>query len=99
VALKSIRANKPQPPYSRNIFLHSPDDIRDEKVKVLKSCQEITLDDVVLGQYVGNPEGADDDSRSGYLGPILRNSISAENFLDKFLSSIFVQLYIPKTTD
>ena len=47
--------------------VHSPDDIRDEKVKVLKSCQEITVDDVVLGQYVGNPDGKDDDSRTGYL--------------------------------
>ena len=36
-------------------------------MKVLKSCQEITLDDVVLGQYVGNPDGADEDSRNGYL--------------------------------
>ena len=49
------------------LIFHSPDDIRDEKVKVLKSCQEITLDDVVLGQYVGNPDGADEDSRTGYL--------------------------------
>ncbi len=29
-----------------------PDDIRDEKVKVLKCIQPIKLDDVVLGQYV-----------------------------------------------
>lgn len=29
--------------------------IRDEKVKVLKSMKSITLDDLVLGQYVANP--------------------------------------------
>ena len=28
----------------------NPDDIRDEKVKVLKAIKEIQLDDVVLGQ-------------------------------------------------
>lgn len=44
-----------------------PDDIRDEKVKVLKSIRELTLDDVVLGQYVANPNGADDDARTSYL--------------------------------
>jgi len=27
----------------------------------------IELQDVVLGQYVGNPEGTDDDSTKGYL--------------------------------
>ena len=25
------------------------------------------MEDVVLGQYVGNPEGPDDDSKMGYL--------------------------------
>ena len=45
----------------------SPDDIRDEKVKVLKSIPAIVMDDVVLGQYVGNPDGKDDDSKLGYL--------------------------------
>ena len=34
----------------------SPDDIRDEKVKVLKCCPPIVMEDVVLGQYVGDPE-------------------------------------------
>ena len=33
-----------------------PNDIRDEKVKVLKCIPALSLDDVVLGQYVGpNP--------------------------------------------
>jgi glucose-6-phosphate 1-dehydrogenase len=41
-------------------------DIRNEKVKVLKSIPEIGLNDVVLGQYVGNPEGKG-DQKLGYL--------------------------------
>nr|AAX45785.1 glucose-6-phosphate dehydrogenase isoform B [Ips typographus] len=43
-----------------------PDDIRDEKVKVLKSVKTLTLNDVVLGQYVGNPEG-EGEAKIGYL--------------------------------
>jgi len=35
-------------------------------VKVLKCIKAIDLDDVVLGQYVGNPEGQGDE-RLGYL--------------------------------
>jgi len=45
----------------------SPDDIRDEKVKVLKAVSALKLDDVVLGQYVGDPDSADEDARLGYL--------------------------------
>merc|ERR1712110_1046138 len=45
----------------------NPDDIRDEKVKVLKAISEIKLDDVVLGQYVGDPDGPTEDSQKGYL--------------------------------
>lgn len=44
-----------------------PDDIRNEKVKVLKSIAPLCMDDVVLGQYIGNPNGPDEDSRMGYL--------------------------------
>ncbi|ELT94977.1 hypothetical protein CAPTEDRAFT_184339 [Capitella teleta] len=43
------------------------EDIRDEKVKVLKCIQQLKLEDVVLGQYVGDPEGETEDSRLGYL--------------------------------
>lgn len=43
------------------------DDIRNEKVKVLKAIPEIKLDDVVLGQYVGNPYGKTEDEKTGYL--------------------------------
>lgn len=35
----------------------SADDVRNEKVKVLKTIKPVELNDVVLGQYVGNPEG------------------------------------------
>jgi len=45
----------------------SPDDIRDEKVKVLKSIPAVVLDDVILGQYVGNPDADDEDAKLGYL--------------------------------
>ena len=45
----------------------SPDDIRDEKVKVLKSIPAIVMDDVILGQYVGNPNAEDEDGKLGYL--------------------------------
>ncbi|XP_071657303.1 glucose-6-phosphate 1-dehydrogenase, partial [Patagioenas fasciata] len=42
------------------------DDVRDEKVKVLKSIDPVQLQDVVLGQYVGDPEGPP-ERRRGYL--------------------------------
>lgn len=35
----------------------SAEDIRNEKVKVLKNIRELQLKDVVLGQYVADPEG------------------------------------------
>ncbi|GAB0086425.1 hypothetical protein DMENIID0001_004870 [Sergentomyia squamirostris] len=45
-----------------------PDDIRDENVKVLKSIPPLTIDDVVLGQYIANPEAPPQDEGSkGYL--------------------------------
>lgn len=44
-----------------------PDDIRDEKVKVLKSIKALEIDDCVLGQYTANPDGKDDDAKMGYL--------------------------------
>lgn len=43
-----------------------PDDIRDEKVKVLRSIKPLTVKDVVLGQYVGNPKGKGEETE-GYL--------------------------------
>lgn len=43
-----------------------PEDIRDEKVKVLKSMPPVKLENVVLGQYIGNPEG-EGDAKLGYL--------------------------------
>ncbi|KAJ9583411.1 hypothetical protein L9F63_022246, partial [Diploptera punctata] len=43
-----------------------PDDIRNEKVKVLKCIPPLTVDDVVLGQYVGDAK-AEGDAKLGYL--------------------------------
>ena len=42
------------------------EDIRDEKVKVLRSISPIRVSDVVLGQYVGNPNG-EGDAKLGYM--------------------------------
>jgi glucose-6-phosphate 1-dehydrogenase len=35
----------------------SADDIRNEKVKVLKCIPPLTIEDTVLGQYTANPNG------------------------------------------
>ncbi|XP_060515882.1 glucose-6-phosphate 1-dehydrogenase isoform X2 [Cylas formicarius] len=43
-----------------------PDDIRNEKVKVLKSIKPLELNDVVLGQYVGDPQ-KEGEAKLGYL--------------------------------
>ncbi|RWS24016.1 glucose-6-phosphate dehydrogenase-like protein [Leptotrombidium deliense] len=43
----------------------SAEDIRNEKVRVLRSAAEIKIEDVVVGQYVGNEKG-DDVSKVGY---------------------------------
>nr|XP_011716116.1 glucose-6-phosphate 1-dehydrogenase [Macaca nemestrina] len=42
------------------------DDVRDEKVKVLKCISEVQANNVVLGQYVGNPDG-EGEATKGYL--------------------------------
>ncbi|KAG2455779.1 glucose-6-phosphate 1-dehydrogenase [Polypterus senegalus] len=44
----------------------SSDDVRDEKVKVLKCIKEVSAKYVVLGQYVGNPDG-EGEAKKGYL--------------------------------
>lgn len=44
----------------------NPEDIRDEKVKVLKSMANLDMKDIVLGQYVGNPNG-EGEALLGYL--------------------------------
>lgn len=43
-----------------------PDDIRNEKVKVLRCIKPLVLEDVVLGQYVGKPNG-EGEEKLGYL--------------------------------
>lgn len=42
-------------------------DIRDEKVKVLKCTKTIGVEDVIIGQYLANPDGTTEDSKKGYL--------------------------------
>eukprot|EP00055_Hartaetosiga_balthica_P015184 m.88040 g.88040 ORF g.88040 m.88040 type:complete len:506 (-) comp8799_c1_seq1:1535-3052(-) len=42
-------------------------DIRDEKVKVLKAIKPLTIDDVVLGQYVASNIPGNEESEMGYL--------------------------------
>ncbi|XP_054715675.1 glucose-6-phosphate 1-dehydrogenase-like [Uloborus diversus] len=44
----------------------SGEDIRDEKVKVLRCMEEVKLDNIVLGQYTGNPE-LEGEAKEGYL--------------------------------
>lgn len=44
----------------------NPNDIRDEKVKVLRHIQPIAMEDILVGQYVGNPEGQGEEAL-GYL--------------------------------
>lgn len=42
------------------------DDVRKEKVKVLRHIKPITMDDILIGQYVGNPDGQGEE-KLGYL--------------------------------
>lgn len=45
----------------------SAEDVRNQKVKLLKCMRTLVKEDVVLGQYVGNPNSAShEDSRFGY---------------------------------
>ncbi|CAH1265922.1 G6PD [Branchiostoma lanceolatum] len=44
----------------------SAEDIRDEKVKVLKCMPPLELQNVVVGQYTGDPQG-EGDAKNGYL--------------------------------
>lgn len=37
------------------------------QVKVLKAIKALTMDDVVLGQYVADPEGKSEDARTSYI--------------------------------
>ncbi|CAF0854497.1 unnamed protein product [Adineta steineri] len=43
------------------------EDIRDEKVKVLRCIAPIKLEDVVIGQYTGDKESTDPEHQEGYL--------------------------------
>ncbi len=43
------------------------EDIRDEKVKVLRCISPIKSEDVVIGQYVGDKNSKDPEHQEGYL--------------------------------
>ena len=43
------------------------EDIRDEKVKVLRCIAPIKMEDVVIGQYLGDKDSQDKDRQLGYL--------------------------------
>ncbi|CAF1151440.1 unnamed protein product [Rotaria sordida] len=43
------------------------EDIRDEKVKLLRSVVPIKLEDVVIGQYIGDKDSTDVEHQQGYL--------------------------------
>lgn len=43
------------------------EDIRDEKVKVLRCIAPIKLEDVIIGQYVGDKDSSDPERQLGYL--------------------------------
>ncbi|CAF3810405.1 unnamed protein product [Rotaria sp. Silwood1] len=43
------------------------EDIRDEKVKVLRSVLPVNIEDVVIGQYVGDKSSTDPERQQGYL--------------------------------
>jgi hypothetical protein len=45
----------------------SPEDIRDEKVKVLRCISPLSLDSVVLGQYVADAQGVQPGCVTRYL--------------------------------
>ncbi|XP_072181726.1 glucose-6-phosphate 1-dehydrogenase-like isoform X1 [Diadema setosum] len=62
------------------------EDIRDEKVKVLKCMQPLRMEDVVLGQYVGDPEG-EGDAREGYLDDptVPKGSVTPTYALARFM--------------
>ena len=55
------------------------------QVKVLKCIAPLTLDDVVLGQYVGNPEG-EGEAKLGYLDDktVPKGSVTATYAVARF---------------
>ncbi|VDM25209.1 unnamed protein product [Hydatigera taeniaeformis] len=45
----------------------SAEDIRGEKVKVLRCIRPLKLSNLVVGQYVRNPDAEDEEGKQGYL--------------------------------
>ncbi|MEE6527171.1 hypothetical protein FKM82_028329, partial [Ascaphus truei] len=62
----------------------SSDDVRDEKVKVLKCISELPLSNVVLGQYVGDPKGQG-EAQKGYLDD---PTVPAGSFTPTFATAV-----------
>lgn len=50
---------------------------RNEKVKLLKNTRAIVLEDVVLGQYVGNPDSPDPRERLSYIDELIMSNPNA----------------------
>lgn len=44
-----------------------PEDLRNAKVEVLKTIPSVRIEETVIGQYVGDPNGKTEDARTGYL--------------------------------
>lgn len=58
----------------------NPEDIRDEKVKVLRCIPTIKREDLVIGQYVGNEEG-EGQAKLGYRDdPTVPNDSNTETY-------------------
>ncbi|XP_041988423.1 glucose-6-phosphate 1-dehydrogenase [Aricia agestis] len=55
----------------------NPNDIRDEKVKVLRHIKPIDINNILVGQYIGNPNGQGEE-KLGYLDDqtVPKNSIT-----------------------
>ena len=52
--------------------------IRDEKVKVLECTKTLEMEDIRIGQYLANPNGTTEDSKTGYLeDPTIKNKNSS----------------------
>lgn len=59
----------------------NPEDIRDEKVKVLRCMPPITRKDLIIGQYVGDETAKDEEARLGYRDdPNVPNDSTTETY-------------------
>lgn len=59
----------------------NPEDIRDEKVKVLRCIPPIKREDLVVGQYVGDPDATDAEAKLGYRDdPLVPKTSTTETY-------------------